>query len=99
MRILNTYQLYIYGDLKLIIDLNHPFYFKEYKPWTFWRDYYGKSSWEPILTYIRDHLDTLIDTVFDHNTNNDTAFPSDENFVASLSHLAWIELYYNKYNF
>lgn len=80
-----------------IIELNNPHLFKEYKPWTYWRDYYGKGSWEPILTYIQSHLEITIESVFAYNTNNDEAFPSNSNFIEGLCHVAWIELYYKKF--
>jgi hypothetical protein len=82
--------------INAIVDLNGPFHFKKYKNrhWTYWSEYYGNGAWEPILTYIRDHTAMMIDAVFEYNDNNHSAFPSNSNFVASLSHATWIEIFY-----
>jgi len=76
-----------------IIDLLDPHIYEVKKDSIYWSNYYGKSSYEPILKYLECNLEKTIAGVFENNKNKHPAFPSDGNFIWSLCHEAWIQIY------
>jgi hypothetical protein len=86
--------------INAIIDLTHKQNIPDHNGYTSknknWREYYGDDSWKPMLNYIKNDLQKVINSVFIYYHEHHSAFPGDSSFIGALCHCAWIYLFLKK---